>query len=266
MELIAKISKGTLMDQVYLPKNRTSLPTGSYVILKPLASLIQKEEKITLNFHGIKKIEPIKLEILDKIIRTIKKNVQNYQNIIITGSFLNKGFNFNDLDILLISDYPISTESLSKTLDTQIGIKMHILSISNKELLEGLNSDPLYELMLSECISERKFIYKTHKNPNYKLLDLHLLNSKVIIDNFDILNGKDKYNLTRNLIAIKLFLENKRLNQKMLTNFIIKEFDLSGINNLKENTLNKNAFLEKFKEIYQKLFNRIIQEVSNDSK
>ena len=36
MEIIAKISRGSKMDQVYIPKNRGGFSIGSYVILKPI--------------------------------------------------------------------------------------------------------------------------------------------------------------------------------------------------------------------------------------
>jgi len=34
MELIAKISKGSKMDQVYIPKNRIGFSAGSYVMMR----------------------------------------------------------------------------------------------------------------------------------------------------------------------------------------------------------------------------------------
>ena len=36
MEIIAKISKGSKMDQIYIPRNRESFPAGSFVIIKLL--------------------------------------------------------------------------------------------------------------------------------------------------------------------------------------------------------------------------------------
>ena len=41
MEIIAKISKGSNMDQIYIPKIRYGLNVGEYVIVRPL-----KEEKL----------------------------------------------------------------------------------------------------------------------------------------------------------------------------------------------------------------------------
>ncbi len=101
MELIAKISKGSLMDQIYLPKNRQALETGTFVIVKSIEESQQIKKQDNLKFYNIKNIEPVKIEIIDKITALIKKEME-FENIIITGSFLNKGFNFKDIDILII--------------------------------------------------------------------------------------------------------------------------------------------------------------------
>ena len=49
-----------------------------------------------------KVIEPIKLEIIKRIFNIIEDLTDN-ENIIITGSFLDKGFHFNDIDVVIIS-------------------------------------------------------------------------------------------------------------------------------------------------------------------
>ena len=58
MELIAKISKGSKMDQVYIPKNRIGFSAGSYVIIRPLEGKKTVEKPYLYN---IKSIEPVKL-------------------------------------------------------------------------------------------------------------------------------------------------------------------------------------------------------------
>jgi len=45
MVIISKISKGSKMDQIYLPKNRSNLNIGDYVIISPL----NQEKKNTVN-------------------------------------------------------------------------------------------------------------------------------------------------------------------------------------------------------------------------
>ena len=42
MEIISKISKGTKMDQIYIPKNRPGLDIGTYVKIIPIEEKIIK--------------------------------------------------------------------------------------------------------------------------------------------------------------------------------------------------------------------------------
>ncbi|MEK6793081.1 MAG: hypothetical protein AABX95_04645, partial [Nanoarchaeota archaeon] len=98
MEIISKVSLGSRMDQVYIPKNRIGFDIGNYVIIKPLNLEIEKKPLEKIYFYRIKNIVSIKLEIINEVFIIIDKYVQNYENIIITGSFLEEGFHFNDID------------------------------------------------------------------------------------------------------------------------------------------------------------------------
>src|SRR3989338_9655760 len=113
MELISKVSKGSKMDQIYIPKNRLGLEIGSHVIIKPFEI---KERKFSekLYFYNVKSLEPLKLDIINKIINTIDNYLKDYQNVIITGSFLDEGFNFNDIDIIILSEEKIIEEKVKK--------------------------------------------------------------------------------------------------------------------------------------------------------
>ena len=103
MELIGRISKGSKMDQVYIPKNRSGMNTGEYVLIMPLRKSIEGRKKSPFKpyFYNLKSVEPIKLHIIEEIFSMIEKEA-NAENIIITGSFLEPGFKFNDIDILII--------------------------------------------------------------------------------------------------------------------------------------------------------------------
>ncbi|MEK6932570.1 MAG: hypothetical protein AABW56_02125 [Nanoarchaeota archaeon] len=258
MEIISKVSKGSKMDQIYIPKNRYGFSVGSPVIIKSL-----EEERIIEKpyFYNINYIEPIKLDIINKIINIIDKNY-SYENVIFTGSFLDKGFNFEDIDVLLITE---SDADIKEKIESTIGIKTHIISIDNKTLIKGLSTDPIYIMMLSKCISRKRFIYDVKTEMNYKLLDLHLLKSKTLIDNFDILNGSEKYYLTRNLISIYIYANSKKISKEIVDNEIKKIFDV-GVKEIKENILNKKIFLGKYKDIYGKTFKELIRHIKNGSK
>lgn len=270
MEIVSKISKGSKMDQIYIPKIRTGFSTGSYVIIKPLENLeIErkiKTEKIKPYFYNTQSLEPIKLEIIIKIIKIIDSKIL-YKNIIITGSFLKNGFNFNDIDILIINENKKDTEQtkeIYEVIKNTIGIKSHIIIIDNKSFLRGLCTDPLYQMMLSKYVSKNKAIYKIKNERNYKLLDLHLLKSKTLINNFDILNGNEKYYLTRNMLAISLFLKDKKINDEGLEKEMKNIFNTNS-ENIKQNLLEKNTFLKNYKKLYNKIFNKIMKKIKNGS-
>ena len=101
VEIISKVSRGSRMDQQYLPKNRFGLKPGDYVVVKPLGSGEKIAEKPY--FYGLNYLEPLKLKAIEEIFQAIEEKADDYNNIIITGSFLDKGFDFKDCDILLIT-------------------------------------------------------------------------------------------------------------------------------------------------------------------
>ena len=276
MEIISKISKGTNMDQVYIPKKRIGFSIGSYVILKPLYEINDKvDEKIL--FYNVNYLEPVKLTIINEIFSEVENNVENYENIIITGSFLDRGFNFSDIDILIIKEEKINNSykgtyqnnitKIKEILGKKIGINIHIILIDIKTLLKGLSTDPLYQTMLSSCVSKKRFVYNIRRATNYKILDLHLLKSKLLIDNFDYLSGKEKYELLRNAVSISLFIENKKISKDNINHEINKMFGKQMDKKIKDNLIaDKINFLKKYKIYYNNLFSVIIKGIKNASK
>lgn len=260
-QLISRISKGTNMDQIYIPKNRMGFEVGQYVIISNPDNLVNLSQKLVQKsiFYNLNKIEPIKLEIINRIFDLISKI--NPENIIITGSFLESGFNFNDIDILIIKEEKINKEPVEEKILSLIGIKPHIIVLNMKTLSIGLKTDPLYNLMLSRYISQKRILIKIKREINYKLLDLNLLKSKTLIENFDILNGNEKYYLTLNMTSILLFIQNKNLTKDIINREIEKLFDIK-IEELKENILDKSKFIKKYKEIYDKTFELIMKNIS----
>ena len=135
VELISKVSKGSKMDQIYIPKNRSGFGVGSYVIITCVEKKPTSEKPF---FYNIDYIEPVKIEIIHKIFSIINKNVLNYENIIIVGSFVDTGFKFNDIDIMLITDENLKEKIIENEIQKETGIESHLLVMDNKSLLEGL--------------------------------------------------------------------------------------------------------------------------------
>ncbi|OGJ15548.1 hypothetical protein A3K73_05155 [Candidatus Pacearchaeota archaeon RBG_13_36_9] len=252
------------MDQVYIPKNRSGMNTGEYVIILPLGKRTEEKSIFKPYFYNIKAIEPIKMQIIEEVFSMVEREA-SAENIIITGSFLEQGFKFNDLDILIINEEKVNTEALKQKIEKTLGIKAHLIFLDAKTLLSGLSTDPLYSLMLSKCVSKKRITLKANRKINYKLLDIHLLKSKNLIDNFDLLSGNEKYYLILNVLAILLFIQDKNLNKELINREIEKIFSVN-VNKIKENMLKKERFVKKYKEIYNKTFQLIMESIKNEQK
>ncbi|MBS3166430.1 hypothetical protein J4444_04875, partial [Candidatus Woesearchaeota archaeon] len=108
--------------------------------------------------------------------------------------------------------------------------------------------------------------YNIKRKINYKLLDLHLLKSKTLIDSFDLLNGNEKYYLTRNMMAIDLFIKGKKIDINIVDKEISKVFNLGKIDDLKNNIINRNDFLTVYISFYNTLFKIILKGIKDVAK
>jgi len=245
------------MDQVYLPKLR---PPG-FAVGDAVEIIPTKKRKRIIYTHNVHYLEPIKNVINNEIFDYF----EHLDNVIITGSFLEEGFGFNDVDVLLLGD-GTTDKSWEQYFKESLGIHVHFINLNRKALLKGLSTDPLFQMMMSKYIAKKREIFKFKVEFNYKLLDLYLLKSKVLFDGFDILTGKEKYDLVRNVFAIKLFLDNRKLETKIVDEKIGKLFGEGIVGKLKKNMVEKESFLKKFKKAYDQTFDRIMRGVNSEPK
>ena len=259
MAIVAKISRGSKMDQIYIPKNRAGFSTGQYVLISPLESELKQKRLFKPCYYGIKTLENLKLKIIQEIFEDLED--QGYENIIITGSFLETGFKFNDIDVILINGKKIETSNIKEKIEKKTGIKAHVIIMDSKTLMAGLSKDPLYSMMLSKCVSKKRLIFNVKRDIDYKILDYQLLKSNTLIDNFDLLNGEEKYYLTLNMISILLFIKNQKLSRKVVNNEIERIFKVE-IKEIKENLLDKSQYTKKYVEIYNTTFNLIMEGIN----
>jgi len=244
------------MDQVYLPKIRPpGFGVGNFVEIVPT-----QRKKINFYTHNLNYLEPIKTLIKDELFDYFEA----VDNVILTGSFLEPGFNFSDVDVLLLTEGKVNP-SWKKYFQEKMGIAIHFTCLNRKSLIKGLKTDPLFQMMLSKYVIKKRELFKYQNEFNYKLLDLHLLKSKSLLTSFDLLTGKEKYKLVRNLVAINLFLKEKKLTKVLVDRHIEKTFGSGVVEQLKENLIEK-SFLKKFKKVYDQTFNDIMKKNESKSK
>lgn len=245
------------MDQIYLPKSRPpGFAVGSFVELIPTL-----KEKAPFYTHSLPHVGPIKIQIITEIFNYF----EYVDNVIITGSFLEKGFSFSDIDVIIIDKLKLDKTWEEHFLE-ELGIKVHIICIDRNSLIRGFKTDPLFQMMLSKYISKKRELFKLDYEFNYKLLDLHLHHSQTLIAGFGLLSGKEKYNLTRNLFAIKLFLNKNKVSTEQVDLAIEHAFGKGAVKKLKNNLMEKNSFLLKFKQIYAQTFKTVMIRAKHASK
>jgi hypothetical protein len=239
------------MDQIYLPKFRPpGFASGEFVEIIPT-----KRKRKKFYTYNIDQLEPIKNLIKDEIFNYFEE----VDNVIIIGSFLEKGFNFNDIDVILVDGIK-ANKNWGEYFQKKLGVDVDFICLNRKSLKKGISTDPLFQMMMGKYLAKKREIFRFKNEFDYKQLDLHLLKSKTLLDSFDILTGKEKYKLTRNLIAIKLFLRGEKLNKDLMHKETEKIFGKDTINKLKENLMEKGVFLKKFRNIYNQTFDRIMDE------
>ena len=264
MEMIGKISTGSKMDQIYIPKNRAGFAIGNHVVIKPLEEERKKDNSAKkLYFYGVKKLEPVKIGIVEEIMGIVDRYTSDYDNIIITGSFLDNGFNFDDVDIIIMTEKE-AEHTLKRDMENQIGMKSHIIFFNKLTLKKSLETDPLWKLMLSKCISKKRLLLSEKKNIDYKYLDAQLIKSKTLLENFDVLYGKEKYKIIRNIISIYLFVKNKKISETNVENAIKEKLGVDS-NELKNNLLSKED-LKGYRNFYLKLEEEIIKNAAKQEK
>ncbi|MBI2657302.1 hypothetical protein HYX08_01255 [Candidatus Woesearchaeota archaeon] len=254
--LTGKISRGTLMDQIYVPKERPmGFELGMPVVIKPLT----EDGEVKPVYYNVEKLESVKVIIVQKVFREL----DFANNVIITGSFLEKGFQFNDIDIILLLDKKVNSGKAEQHLSKLFDLNFHVIALDYSTLLKGLETDPIYQAMLSRYVSKKRLIIRYKNKINYKLLDLHLLKSKPLTENFDFLTGNQKYGMARNMIAILLFLNNKKISNKTIDD-TIKKLLKEDPKKIKDNMIiGKSEFLQEYSMLYNKLFQKILEGIEN---
>lgn len=251
------------MDQIYIPKQRVpGLEAGTLVVIEP--ALLKGAEKPKLSYYKVESLAPIKVAIIERIFEYFERMAE-VENVLVAGSFLEPGFEFEDVDVVAISGKKIDASSIEMALSTELGLNVQVIAIGFKILLKGISTDPLFEMLVSRFVSKKRVVFRAKREMHFKLLDLHLLDSKVLLDNFEFLTGREKYKLTRNMIVVLLFLDDRKLSVEAVNSGIEKHFGKDIVKLIKENMVGK-AFLSKYKSLYNKLFDRIMAGVRNDSK
>jgi predicted nucleotidyltransferase len=204
LKFIHKVSKGARFNQIYIPKNmELNFQSGDIVEV----TLIEKKSSIHYSSNLIK-LGEFKENLIKNIFSELDK-FREIKQIFIIGSFLTQKQDYNDIDIILISEKNLEKE-IYKTLIEKFELKFHIMSIPEDNFKSLQKYCPMTRSMLYYFVSNKKFNLSKDTELNKNHIKFLLMMPE------DLLTIKLKprvfYDSIRRLLTIVRFLENRPLN------------------------------------------------------
>jgi hypothetical protein len=251
---VHRVSKGSRFNQIYVPKEMEyHFQSGDLVEV----TLIEKKSSIHYSSDLIK-LGEFKENLIKNIfgeLRIFKKISQ----IFVVGSFLTQKQDYNDIDIILISEKNIEKEACTLLVD-KFELKFHILSIPENKFKNLQKYCPLTRSMLFYFISNKEFKLPKETEINKGHIRFLLMMPE------DILKIKVRprifYDSIRRLITIERFLGNLSLNSLEINKEIQALISQNIAKDMRNNELIDDKIIKKLKNIIKlklKKINKILK-------
>lgn len=201
MKFVHKVSKGSRFNQIYVPKDMENIfEVGDIVEVKLLKKNIQ-----LFYSKNIQKLSEFK-ERLIKEIFFILKDLKEIKQIFIVGSFLTQRIEYNDIDVVIMTDNKKIEEIVYNKLINKFNLKFHVISITKNDLMSLEQICPLTRSMFYYNISNKKFEILNKKIDKKHIKFLLMMPEDLLEIN---VNSRVFYDNMRRLMTIERFLENK---------------------------------------------------------
>ena len=204
LKFIHKVSKGSRFNQIYIPKEMQGhFDVGDHV------EVILLEKKSSLYYSkDLDKLNEFKENLIKNIFLELKK-YKDINQIFIIGSFLTQKQDYNDIDIILISEKNLEKE-VYKLLVDKFELKFHIISISEDNFKSLQKYCPLTRSMFFYFISNKDFKLPKETEINRNHIKFLLMMPEDILK--IKVSSRVFYDSIRRLLTIERFLEGRSLN------------------------------------------------------
>ncbi len=253
-----KVSKGSRFNQIYIPKEMQEIfEVGDLVEVR----LLGKKEKLHYsdNLKSFHKISDFKENIIKQVFFLLEK-FKEIKQIFIVGSFLIEKTEYNDIDIILISDKKEIERKIYAYLSEKIQMNFHVIVIPGKKIEKLIKICPLTRSMLYYSVSNKEFSLDEKIEIEKKHINFLMMMPEDLLK-IEFLNGKVYFDSLRRLITIRKFLEKQKLDP-ILINLEIKKI-LGGYYLLlkKDENIDKKTLILLRKEIKKELtqINKILK-------
>ena len=248
MKFIHRISKGSRFNQIYVPKEvESEFEVGDIVEVR----LMKKKQNLYYS-SNLPKLSEFKKKLIKDVFYLLSQ-FKEIKQIFIFGSFLTQKIEYNDIDILILTekDDEKFEKNIYNKLTEEFNLKFHVICIEKDKLRELLKINPLIRSMFYYYVSNKKFELPKETSIDEKHIRFLLMMPEDLLE--IRLNSKVFYDNLRRLISIEHFLENKDENPNKV-NDELKELlgetllsDMRANNEIDETTIKKLRTIIKVK-------------------
>ena len=253
LKFVHKVSKGSRFNQIYVPKEmERHFQSGDLVEVTLL------EKSISVHYSkNLVKLSEFKETLIKNIFLELRR-FKEIKQIFIVGSFLTQKQDYNDIDIIIISEKNLEKEIYEILID-KFELKFHIINIPEDNFESLQKYCPMTRSMLYYFVSNKKFSLSKGTELNKNHIKFLLIMPEDILT--ITLKPRVFYDSLRRLLTIERFLENDSLDplevNKEIQTLITKNLatDIRNNENISDEIIKKlrNIIKSKLSKI-----NRII--------
>ncbi len=232
VKFIHKISKGSRFNQIYIPKEKEKeFEIGDLVEIR----LLQKKNRLYYS-KNLKRLSEFKERLISEVFRFLS-GYREIEQVFVFGSFLTMREDYNDIDILIISDKDKIDDTIYEDLADKFNLKFHLIRLTADELEKQIRICPLIRGMIYSSVSNKEIKGLPNRDINNNHIRFLLMLPEDVI-NVDI-NSKMFYDSLRRTLVIKSFLKNIDISMKDVSDKIISLIGEHLYNKIRKNEIIK---------------------------
>ena len=259
IKFIHKISKGSRFNQIYIPKEKDKeFEIGDLVEIR----LLQKKNRLYYS-KNLKKLSEFKERLISEIFRLLS-GYGEIEQVFVFGSFLTMREDYNDIDILIISDKEKIEDKIYEDLADKFNLKFHLIRLTADELEKQIRICPLIRGMIHSSVSNEEIKNLSDRDINKDHIKFLLMLPQDVL-NVDV-NSKMLYDSLRRILVIESFLKNIDISMKEVSDKIISLIGDYLYNKIRKNEIIKRQENNMIKKVIKKRLKIINNLLKNGQK
>ncbi|MGV8151949.1 MAG: nucleotidyltransferase domain-containing protein [Candidatus Nanoarchaeia archaeon] len=252
IKFIHRVSRGTRFNQIYIPREMQENFLPGYLVE---VVLLEQENRIYYS-KNLKKVNEFKEGIVKKIFLELK-GYREISQIFVVGSFLTQKQDYNDIDILIITNGEIKKDiekEIYNLLIEKFELKFHVISMTKEKFENVQKHDPIIRSMLYYYITNKQFNLLNEEIKKDHISFMLMMPSDLLKVE---LESRNYYDSIRRLITIERFLDKKGLDPNLINKEIIHLLGEEKFSQIKQNKEVNENIKKHLKDIIKEKLNSI---------